>query len=163
MRHENANDKTNGWDMQEKGMAIVDGGTSEVTARGGGNATIIATAEGDSSVDGQCVITVVPAAVLVTNIAVDPAELELVEGETETLAATVLPADATDNTVTWSSDDPQVAAFDADGLVTAVAAGTALITATANDGSGITGTCEVPVEAAHIPVTGVTLLPLIHI
>ncbi len=67
-----------------------------------------------------------------------------VGGETLTLTPTVLPADATDKTVTWTTSDESVATV-ADGVVTAVAAGTATITATANDGSGVTGTCTVTV------------------
>lgn len=56
------------------------------------------------------------------------------------------PDDATDQTVTWSSDNEAVATVDADGKVTAVALGTANITATANDGSGVTATCVVTVN-----------------
>ena len=56
------------------------------------------------------------------------------------------PDNATDQTVTWSSDNEAVATVDADGKVTAVALGTANITATANDGSGVTATCVVTVN-----------------
>ena len=67
-----------------------------------------------------------------------------VGGETLTLTATVAPDDATDKTVTWTTSDASVATV-ADGVVTAVGAGIATITATANDGSGVTGTCTVTV------------------
>ncbi len=66
---------------------------------------------------------------------------------TETLSVTaVTPAEATDKTYTWSSDAESVATVDADGKVTAVAAGTAHIRATANDGSGVYGECTVTVS-----------------
>ena len=66
---------------------------------------------------------------------------------TETLSVTaVTPDEATDKTYTWSSDATGVATVDADGKVTAVAAGTAHIRATANDGSGVYGECTVTVS-----------------
>lgn len=64
-------------------------------------------------------------------------------GDTETLVATVAPANATDKTVTWSSDDTEVATV-TNGLVTAIGAGTATITVTTTDGS-FTATCSVTV------------------
>ena len=87
--------------------------------------------------------------VLVENITLNKTETTLTVGETETLSvASVQPSNATDPTVTWSSDNLSVATVDATtGEVTAVAAGTATITATANDGSNVTATCAVTVNA----------------
>ena len=68
------------------------------------------------------------------------------------LTATVAPEDATDKTVTWSSDKTSVATVDATGKVTAVAAGEATITATAGDK---TATCKVTVKAAAVSTPGV--------
>ena len=65
--------------------------------------------------------------------------------ETLQLIATVLPENASNKSVTWSSNDESVATVSETGLVTAVANGTATITATANDGSGKSATCEVTV------------------
>jgi uncharacterized protein YjdB len=61
------------------------------------------------------------------------------KGGTLQMNATVLPADASDATVTWSVSDETIATIDADGLLTAVTNGEVTVTATANDGSGITG------------------------
>ena len=87
------------------------------------------------------------AAVNVTAITLNKTETTIPTGQTETLSvSSVTPDDATDQTVTWSSDNDAVATVDDNGLVTAVAFGTANITATANDGSGVTATCAVTVS-----------------
>lgn len=65
-------------------------------------------------------------------------------GANETLVATVAPADATDKSVSWASDDTDVATVDSDGKVVGVAAGTATITVTTTDGD-FTDDCEVTV------------------
>jgi len=88
----------------------------------------------------------------VTGLTVEPTTLTLIEGDTMRLTATVLPANATDTTVTWSTDNPAVATVDAaTGKVTAIAPGTATITALAivphSPNGGITATCAVTVEA----------------
>ena len=67
-------------------------------------------------------------------------------GNTLTLTATVLPADATDKSVSWSSSSDAVATVDASGKVTAVSKGTATIKAEAKDGSGKYASCSVTVE-----------------
>lgn len=86
------------------------------------------------------------AEVAVTSVTVTPATLTLTVGESDSLSAQVLPADATDKTVTWSSSDTDIATV-ADGTVTAVAAGTATITAAAG---GKSGSCTVTVEKAVV-------------
>ena len=71
---------------------------------------------------------------------------KLNDNSTETLSVTaVTPDEATDKTYTWSSDDITKATVDQNGVVTAVAEGTAHIRATANDGSGVYGECTVTV------------------
>ena len=67
-------------------------------------------------------------------------------GNTLTLVATVLPADATDKSVSWSSSSDAVATVDASGKVTAVSKGTATIKAEAKDGSGKYASCSVTVK-----------------
>lgn len=86
--------------------------------------------------------------VAVTGVSLDQTMLELETGQTATLVATVAPEDATDPSVTWSSDN-EAAATVADGVVTAVADGTATITVTTTDG-GFTATCAVTVETVGI-------------
>ena len=85
--------------------------------------------------------------VLVESVSVKAAT-ELEVGETETLTVTVLPEGASDKTVTWASSAESVATVDANGKITAVAPGTAKISATANDASGLSDTCVVTVIEA---------------
>lgn len=87
---------------------------------------------------------------VVRGVSLDLSALTLTKGGTAQLIATVEPIDATNNNVTWSSSAPDVATVDASGNVTAVAEGTATITATTEDG-GKTATCTVTVEHAHDP------------
>jgi len=84
----------------------------------------------------------------VSSITVAPSSKTLAVGGSQQLTATASPDNALDKTVTWSTSNGSVATVSSTGLVTAVAAGTATITATANDGSGKTGTCSITVEAA---------------
>lgn len=80
----------------------------------------------------------------VTSVALDQEELSLVAGENETLTASILPLVASNQKVTWTSSDDTVATVDENGVVTAVSAGTAVITVTTEDG-GLTATCTVAV------------------
>ena len=86
-----------------------------------------------------------PETVAVKSVNVTPSTAALVVGDTTTLKAEVLPADATDPTITWTSSDDKVASVDENGKVTAVAEGKATITATSNADSAIFGSCEVTV------------------
>lgn len=87
----------------------------------------------------------------VESISLNKTTMELTVGGEETLTATVSPDNATDKTVTWSSTDNSIATVDQNGKVTAKAAGTATIYATANDGGGVYGACEVTVKALVHP------------
>lgn len=72
-----------------------------------------------------------------------PASLEIKVGETTKLAAEILPEDATDKTLTWTSSDDTVATVDENGNVTAVKAGNAVITAKASN--NVSGSCALTV------------------
>ena len=87
-------------------------------------------------------------AVAVESVTLNKTSTTLTVGGTETLTATVAPEEVTDKTVTWSSDTPAVATVDSNGKVTAVAAGTANITATSNADNTKSATCEVTVNKA---------------
>ncbi len=94
--------------------------------------------------------------VSVTSVSLGRSTLNMIEGDSETLTATVFPDNATDKAVSWKSSNTGVATVDGSGKVSAVKAGTATITVTTNNGSK-TATCTVTVTAKKIPVTGVSL------
>ncbi len=109
-----------------------------------------------------------PDPVKVTGVTLNKTSLTLAVGASETLTATVAPADAADKAVTWTSSAPAVAAVDASGKVTAVAAGSAAIVVTTKDGNKtatasvtVTDTTTTPIEpptppVATYPITGTT-------
>ena len=146
---DNATDKAVTWKSSDTKVATVSA-SGEVVAVAEGKATITATA-GDASA--SCEVAVAKKVIAVESISLNETALELTEGETATLTATVLPENATDKTVTWTSDTPAVATV-ADGVVTAVAEGTAKITAKAGDASVL---CTVTVKKKVIAVESVTL------
>ena len=81
----------------------------------------------------------------VTGVTLDKNTLALTVNDTQTLIAAVVPANATNPSVTWASDTPSVATVDNSGVVTAKAVGTAKITVTTADG-GYTAVCGVTVQ-----------------
>ena len=86
----------------------------------------------------------------VTGVSLDESSITLDVGGNQTLTATVTPEDATNKKVRWSSDNEAVATVSEDGVVTAVAGGTAVITATTHDGF-FTASCTVTVNAPDAP------------
>ena len=94
--------------------------------------------------------------VSVTEVGLNKTSTTLVEGETETLVATVMPENATDKSVVWESSNESAATVSQEGLVTAVGEGKATITVKTNDG-GFSASCEVTVNKKVVAVTGVVL------
>ena len=88
----------------------------------------------------------------VQSITLSQQSATMTEGTTLTLTAIIAPIYATDRSLTWSSSNASVATVN-DGKVTAIKPGTAIITATANDGSGVNAQCDVTVEATPTYVT----------
>lgn len=144
----NATNKKVSWISSDESIATVTNGY--VRALKEGTVTIKAIAD---TVEATCEIEVMAKGgqeeVKVTSITVSSTngKNEAHVGETLQLQATVKPDDATNKGVTWSSDDKAVATVDANGLVKGVKEGKATITATAKDGSGVTGTFDVEITA----------------
>lgn len=144
-----ATDKSVIWASSKQSVATVSS-SGLVTALAEGSTTITATAGGKV---GSCTVTVSRAIVVVSSVELNKTSLELIEGESETLTATVKPDDADDKTVTWSSSNASVATVD-NGKVTALKEGSATITAKAGDK---TATCAVVVAKKVIPAESIEL------
>ena len=86
----------------------------------------------------------------VTNLELNKDSLTLQEKGSDTLTAAVEPADATNQDVTWESSDTSIATVNASGKVTAISVGSATITATAADGSGVSASCSVTVTHGNM-------------
>ena len=143
VKPDDATNKNVTWSSDDTSVATVDA-TGKVTAVSAGTATITVTTV-DGGYKDTCQVTVTAALVPVSGVTLNKDSLALGVGDTETLTATVAPANAANQSVTWASSAPSVATVDAAGKVTAVAPGTATITATTVDG-GFTATCAVTVR-----------------
>ena len=99
-----------------------------------------------------------PAPVPVTGVSVSLDASELFPGQSAQATAAIEPADADNQNVTWSSSDDAIATVGADGKVTAVAAGTASITATTEEG-GFTASADVTVKADTVKALAVAAAP----
>jgi uncharacterized protein YjdB len=119
-------------------------------------ATITVTTE-EGGFTAACVVTVTEKPVAVTAVALNRNASYLVVNDpgVEQLAAAVYPADATNQTIIWTSDAPAIVSVDSSGLVTAMQAGTG--TVTASSVNGITAKCKFTVVGAPVAVTGIRL------
>ena len=91
--------------------------------------------------------------VVVRAIEVSPKTLEMNAGDTEALSAVITPSNATNQDITWSSSNSEVATVSEAGIVSAISGGRATITAKSGTK---TGTCEVVVKG---PATAITIKP----
>ena len=122
----------------EKVVQVAD--TGEITAWSLGTATIKVTV-GD--VSASCKVTVTQP---VTSISLNVTSLVLEAGDTQKLTATVSPSSAENKEITWSTSNEEIVTVDEQGLVTGHRKGSATVTATAQDGSGVSKRCEVEVK-----------------
>ena len=125
----------------------LENGTISGTPTAAGTSTFTVKANNNYGSDSKSLSITIGAQtnVPVTGVSLNTSTLNLIEGGTGTLIATVLPETATNRNVTWSSNAPGVATVNSSGKVTAVSAGTATITVTTVDG-GFTATCAVTVR-----------------
>ncbi|MBQ4058347.1 MAG: leucine-rich repeat protein [Lachnospiraceae bacterium] len=146
---ENATNKEVLWSSSGRSIVSVDR-NGRIKANAIGTATITVATE-DGEYKASCKVTVKP--ILVTSISLDSSQLSLKVGDKKKLRETVLPGNATDKTITWSSSNAKVATVDTNGNVTAVAEGTANIVVVAADGSGVEARCAVTVAKKQEPST----------
>ena len=138
------------WSSSNTNVATVSS-TGLVTAKSTGNAVITAKTADGSNLSATCNVTVKR---LATSISLNKSSATLYLDQTVQLTATVSPSNATDRSIVWSSSDISIATVSSTGLVTAIATGNAIITATTADGSNLSATCAITVNAY---VTSLTL------
>lgn len=149
------------WSSSNPEVATIDD-EGVATALSAGSTTITATSAQTPAVTDTAELTVVtgPVEPEVTSVTVTPEDASLIVGATREFAAEVTGNGTFDDSVTWSSSATGVATVDATtGLVTAVAVGTATITATSVQSPAVTGTATVEVTAVPV-VTSVTVEPI---
>lgn len=143
----NANDKSLTFVSSRTDVVTVDG-NGVVTANALGTSEI--TVRASSGVEAKITITVVPTPA--ASITLNEPSITFKATETVQLEATILPVTTTDKTVTWNSSDESVATVDATGQVTAVAVGTATVTATCGSVSATCPVTVVPTPAASLTI-----------
>ena len=150
---DNATNKAVSWKSSDASIASVDG-TGKVTAVKAGSATITVSTT-DGSKTATCSVSVTPKTISVTGVAIEPSTLEIKEGATFQLKATVSPADAS-QAVDWASPSPHIATVDQNGLLTAVAPGTVRIVVRSKAFTDKQGFCDVTVTQDNT-LTGISL------
>ena len=156
VKPENATNKTLTYSSDNEDIASVDT-NGLISAKKVGTASVtIHTANGITKTIN---VTVTSAHVSATGIAVAPGDenVPIVKGGTHQLSATVKPENATNKTLTYSSDREDIASVDTNGLISAKKVGTASVTIHAAD--GITKTISVTVTEAEVPVTDIEFAP----
>lgn len=143
---EDASDKGLVWSSSDESVATVDD-DGNVKALAVGEAVILATAADGSGISATCSVSVAAKVIPVESITISKETAVLKVGECVSLTATVLPDNATDKKVIWSSDNPSVATVDAEGNVTAISIGTANVTVMSGDCSA---NCAVNVIATMV-------------
>ena len=146
VRPDNADNRKVTWSSDKTEVATV-GGAGRVTAVKAGEAVITVTTE-DGGKTASCKVTVKAKTVPVTGVEVYPWVVTLSVRGTSKLSYTIRPADATNQNVKWESESPSVATVDSEGNVQGVAAGTAKICVTTEDG-GFKSYCTVTVKKAE--------------
>jgi uncharacterized protein YjdB/formylglycine-generating enzyme required for sulfatase activity len=152
----NASNQEVTWTSSNTGVATVNNGL--VTAGNTAGTAIIRVTTVDGGYYAECTVTVsqpIPEYINVNGVSLDRgSSFTMVVGNTATMVATVSPANATNQAVSWSSTYENIATVSQNGLVTAVGEGTTKIIVTTQNG-GYTAECTVTVNSIH--VTGVTL------
>ena len=90
----------------------------------------------------------------VTTITLDKTNIEIVKGGTDTITAEVLPENAIDKTLTWTSSNESVVTVDNTGNITAIGEGVAIITVTSNEVNSVTASCNITVTPPPPPTVG---------
>ena len=145
------------WQSNNPGVASVDA-NGVVTGITEGKATIIV--KGSNGLSASSEVTVTNINAPITNVSLNRSDLEIKKDSSSPLRATVTPKETTDDkTLTWESNNPEVATVSSTGVVTARKPGNAIITVRTSN--GLTDTCNVTVisqiTSVHLNLTAITL------
>ena len=158
---ENANNKDLNWTISDSSIGMLKkgaNGTASVVLKAEGTVTVTATAADGSGATATCVVST---DVLVNEISLDKTEAELMIGETLTLNSSVGPDNAVNKEVQWRSNNEKVAtvSVDANGtaIVTAIAAGEAIVSVFTVDGTNLIADCYITVARGEDAPNVVTL------
>ncbi|MGN0275494.1 MAG: Ig-like domain-containing protein [Chordicoccus sp.] len=137
-------DSTISWSVENSSIATIESTMGTVKGVKAGTTTVTASFTADGTTySGYATLTVTDAPSTVSSISLDPTAATIQVGKTQQLTATVTPTGT--SSVNWSSNNKSVATVDQNGLVTGIKAGTATITATAEEDSNITATAKITV------------------
>ena len=152
---ENATTKTLEWSVSDPAIAsVVDNndGTATISALSVGEVTITARTTDGSDLTASCEVKILPP--LASSLTLSAEQLAMNVGDHEVITYTILPEDAGDKSVAWTSSEPRRVSIstNADGsvMVNALAIGEATITARTLDGSDLTASCVVKVGSAAV-------------
>lgn len=135
---DDAENKSLEWSSSNDKVAMVSS-SGKVVALAEGQAVITAKAKDGSNVSASCTVTVT--AIKVKSIELNHTSYALTEGESVTLEATLLPANAANKAVKWDSSDDSILMVNSHGTVFCLRNGSATITATTTDGSNLSASC----------------------
>jgi len=154
VRPADAYDKSLTWTSNDSSIATVDS-SGKVTGKAIGTTKITVVSVDDPFASDVCTVTV--AAVKVSSVSINNPPTSIDVGGTVTLTATVLPSDATNKSVTWSSSNPNIISVTNTGTIKGIAAGSAVITVTTVDTTSAGNHCiaECTIESKIVPTTGV--------
>lgn len=129
------------WKSDNPNVATVNA-NGVVTGKNAGTAKITCTANDGSGLSASCIVTV---AKMISSISLSASSITIYTGSSQTVTASISPADATTKDLLWSSSNTDVATV-SDGIITGKSAGTAVITCIAKDGSKKSAKCTVTVK-----------------
>ena len=154
VKPDNATNKGINWSSTNTSVATVDANGNVKTMKAG-NATITATAKGDTAVKKSISVTVTK--IVPTSIKLSKSTLNITKNQSIKVTATVSPDNAADKTVQWKSSNTKVATVDAKGNIKGIANGKATITATAKDNTKVSKTVAVTVSTKTVKVNKTSL------
>ena len=156
VKPDNATNKNVIWTSSNPdGLSINDNGL--VSALVAGNYTVTCSSSSNNFVKATCSVNVSPKEYPVSEIKLNKYSIDIVVGQSETLLATVLPDNASDKSVTWTSSNPSGLSVSSSGQITALKAGAYTVSCISNSSPNIKGECIVNVKDKEYPVTNISL------